>query len=73
MRAARVADGGQHPVTGCGESGGSFAEFLAAAWRAGVLRYVADFDAREVTYHSWNGENYVEPYPDAATGQPPDL
>jgi uncharacterized protein YbcV (DUF1398 family) len=47
----------------------TFAEFLAAAWRAGVLRYVADFDAREVTYHGWNGGNYTESYPDAATGQ----
>jgi uncharacterized protein YbcV (DUF1398 family) len=45
------------------------AEFLDAAWRAGVIRYVADFDAREVTYTGWNGENYVESYPDAAIEQ----
>jgi uncharacterized protein YbcV (DUF1398 family) len=45
-------------------------EFLDAAWRAGVLRYVADFDAREVTYYGWNGENYVESYPDAPIEQP---
>jgi uncharacterized protein YbcV (DUF1398 family) len=44
----------------------TFFEFLDAVWRAGVLRYVADFDAREVTYYGWSGENYVEPYPDAA-------
>ena len=44
-------------------------EFLGAAWRAGVLRYVADFDAREVTYYGWNGENYVESYPDAPIEQ----
>jgi uncharacterized protein YbcV (DUF1398 family) len=42
----------------------TFPEFLAAAWRAGVLRYVADFDAREVTYYGWDGANYVESYPD---------
>jgi uncharacterized protein YbcV (DUF1398 family) len=49
----------------------TFAEFLGAAWRAGVLRYVADFDAREVSYYGWNGENYVESYPDAAIEQLP--
>jgi uncharacterized protein YbcV (DUF1398 family) len=47
----------------------TFPEFLEAAWRAGVLRYVADFDAREVTYHGWNGDSYVESYPDAAIRQ----
>jgi len=34
-----------------------------------VLRYVADFDKREVTYHGWNGQNYAESYPDAAIEQ----
>jgi hypothetical protein len=48
----------------------TLAEFLGAAWRAGVLRYVADFDAREVTYYGWNGDSYVESYPDAAIEQP---
>jgi len=48
----------------------TFPEFLEAAWRAGVLRYVADFDEREVTYYGWNGENYVESYPDPAIEQP---
>jgi uncharacterized protein YbcV (DUF1398 family) len=47
----------------------TFAEFLGAAWRAGVLRYVADLDAREVIYHGWNGESYAESYPDAAIEQ----
>ncbi len=42
----------------------TFPEFLNAAWRAGVVRYVADFDAREVTYYGWTSENYVESYPD---------
>jgi uncharacterized protein YbcV (DUF1398 family) len=50
--------------------GSSFPEFLRRAWRAGVLRYVADFDGREVTYYGWNGENYVEPYPDVPIPKP---
>jgi uncharacterized protein YbcV (DUF1398 family) len=44
----------------------SFPQFLDAVWRAGVLRYVADFDAREVTYYGWDGARYVESYPDVA-------
>jgi uncharacterized protein YbcV (DUF1398 family) len=47
----------------------TFTEFLGAAWRAGVLRYVADFDAREVIYYGWNGESYLESYPDTAIEQ----
>jgi uncharacterized protein YbcV (DUF1398 family) len=43
-----------------GES--TFPEFLDAAWRAGVLRYVADFDARTVTYFGNDRKNYVESY-----------
>jgi uncharacterized protein YbcV (DUF1398 family) len=31
--------------------------------------YVADFDAREVTYYGWNGESYLESYPDTPTEQ----
>jgi hypothetical protein len=42
----------------------------SAAWRAGVLRYVADFGAREVTCYGWNGDSYLGSCPDAATGQP---
>jgi uncharacterized protein YbcV (DUF1398 family) len=41
----------------------TFAEFLAASWRAGVVRYDVDFDARTVTYFGCNGEEYVEAYP----------
>ena len=44
-----------------GES--TFAEFLAASWRAGVVRYDVDFAARTVAYYGCNGEEYVEPYP----------
>lgn len=44
-----------------GES--TFPEFLEAIWRAGVVRYEADFDARTVSYYGWDGTNYVEAYP----------
>jgi uncharacterized protein YbcV (DUF1398 family) len=44
-----------------GES--TFAEFLAASWRAGVLRYDVDFTARTVTYYGCNCEEYVEAFP----------
>ncbi len=44
-----------------GES--SFPEFLAATWRAGVVRYEADFAARVVTYYGCLGEEYTEEYP----------
>lgn len=44
-----------------GES--TFPEFLAASWRAGVVRYDVDFAARRVAYYGCNGEEYVEDYP----------
>lgn len=44
-----------------GES--TFPEFLMASWRAGVVRYDVDFDARTVTYYGCSGEEYVEEYP----------
>ena len=44
-----------------GES--TFPEFLMGAWRAGVVRYDVDFDARKVAYYGCNGEEYVEEYP----------
>ena len=40
-----------------------FPEFLAASWRAGVVRYEVDFIARNVTYYGCDGENYLEAYP----------
>src|SRR5579883_3216592 len=46
------------------QAGGStFPEFLAASWRAGVVRYDVDFAARTVTYFGCQGEEYVEGYP----------
>ncbi len=44
-----------------GES--TFPEFLAASWRAGVVRYDVDFAARTVAYYGCNGDEYVEAYP----------
>ncbi len=44
-----------------GES--TFPEFLAASWRAGVVRYDVDFAARTVAYFGCNGEEYTESYP----------
>jgi uncharacterized protein YbcV (DUF1398 family) len=41
----------------------TFAEFLAATWHAGVVRYDVDFSARNVTYYGCDDENYVEAYP----------
>ena len=41
----------------------TFPEFVAATWRAGVVRYEVDFGAREVGYFGANGEEYIESYP----------
>jgi uncharacterized protein YbcV (DUF1398 family) len=41
----------------------TFPEFLAASWRAGVVRYDVDFTARSVAYCGANGEEYIEAYP----------
>ena len=41
----------------------TFPEFLEASWRAGVVRYDADFAARTVAYYGCNGEEYLEAYP----------
>ena len=49
-----------------GES--TFPEFLAASWRAGVVRYEVDFAARTVAYYGCNGEEYVESYPAVDAG-----
>jgi uncharacterized protein YbcV (DUF1398 family) len=47
-----------------GQAGNStFPEFVAASWRAGVVRYDVDFNARSVSYYGANGEEYVEKYP----------
>jgi uncharacterized protein YbcV (DUF1398 family) len=41
----------------------TFPEFLAASWRAGVVRYDVDFEARTVAYNGCKGEEYLEAYP----------
>src|SRR5450432_1302685 len=41
----------------------TFPEFLAASWRAGVVRYDVDFIARQCTYYGSHGEEYIESYP----------
>jgi uncharacterized protein YbcV (DUF1398 family) len=46
-----------------GES--TFPEFLAAAWRAGIVRYDVDFNKRIVTYYGCGGDEYAEEYPAA--------
>lgn len=38
-------------------------EFLMASWRAGVVRYVVDLEARTVAYYGCGGEEYAEEYP----------
>jgi uncharacterized protein YbcV (DUF1398 family) len=43
----------------------TFPEFLAATWRAGVVRYEVDFASRRVAYYGSRGEEYVEDYPAA--------
>jgi uncharacterized protein YbcV (DUF1398 family) len=44
-----------------GES--TFSEFLAASWRAGVIRYDVDFNKRIVTYFGCSCDEYAEQYP----------
>ena len=41
----------------------TFPEFLAASWRAGVVRYDVDFTAHTVAYYGCKGEEYIEAYP----------
>jgi uncharacterized protein YbcV (DUF1398 family) len=53
-------------VDQAGES--TFPEFLEASWRAGVVRYDVDLEARTVTYQGCNGEEYLEPYPTVSIG-----
>lgn len=48
-------------VDQAGES--TFPEFLDASWRAGVVRYDVDLEARTVAYQGCNGEEYIEDYP----------
>jgi len=48
-------------VDQAGES--TFPEFLGAIWRAGVVRYDVDMEARTVAYQGCDGEQYIESYP----------
>jgi uncharacterized protein YbcV (DUF1398 family) len=48
-------------VDQAGES--TFPEFLEASWRAGIVRYDVDLEARTVAYQGCNGEEYIETYP----------
>lgn len=47
----------------------SFPEFLAATWRAGVVRYEVDLIARTVVYYGVNDEEYIEAYPTVTLSQ----
>lgn len=53
-------------VDQAGES--TFLEFLDASWRAGVVRYDVDLEARTVAYQGCNGEEYIEAYPAVTIG-----
>ena len=53
-------------VDQAGES--TFSEFLEASWRAGVVRYDVDLEARTVAYQGCNGEEYIEAYPWVTVG-----
>jgi len=46
----------------------TFPEFLAASWRAGVIRYDVDLKARTVAYYGCTGEEYIEDYPAVEVG-----
>lgn len=48
-------------VDQAGES--TFPQFLKASWRAGVVGYDVDLEARKVVYQGCNGEEYIEAYP----------
>jgi len=48
-------------VDQAGES--TFPEFLAASWRAGVIRYQVKFTDRTISYFGCEGEVFVESYP----------
>ena len=53
IRALRIDQAGEN----------TFPEFLEASWRAGVVRYDVNFEARTVTYQGCYGEEYIEAYP----------
>ena len=47
----------------------TFPEFLAASWRAGIVRDDVDCTARTVSYYGCNGEECRESYPAAELKQ----
>ena len=42
----------------------TFPEFLLASWKAGVVSYDVDFNARTCTYYGADSNKYVESYPE---------
>jgi uncharacterized protein YbcV (DUF1398 family) len=46
----------------------TFAEFLLATWRAGVIQYEVDFAERTCKYYGCEGESYIEEYPTVSIG-----
>jgi uncharacterized protein YbcV (DUF1398 family) len=42
----------------------TFPEFLAASWKAGVVKYDVDLIGRTCTYYGVGDEKYVETYPE---------
>jgi uncharacterized protein YbcV (DUF1398 family) len=58
IRALRVDQAGESTLP----------EFLDASWRAGVIRYDVNLEARTVAYQGCNGEEYIEAYPTVSIG-----
>lgn len=51
----------------------TFAEFLQAAWDAGIVNYEVDFEARNLIYRGVEGDEYVEEYPKVLPSMERDL
>ena len=49
-----------------GES--TFPEFLDSSWRAGVVRYDVDLEARTVAYQCCDSEEFIEAFPAISIG-----
>ncbi|MGW3629722.1 DUF1398 domain-containing protein [Streptomyces sp. NPDC005122] len=41
----------------------TFPEFVQGCWKAGVVRYDVDLDARKCVYYGADGDSYTETYP----------
>ena len=57
----RPRDGGRRDRRGAG--GRTSPAFLAALWRAGVIRYTVNLAERTVTSYGGDGANHLEAYP----------